>query len=50
MKNNREYRNMTPLEVRAEESDEMVVEGFATTFNEPYILFENKYLIYPYQI
>lgn len=50
MKNNREYRNMTPLEVRAEESDEMVVEGFATTFNEPYTLYEDSDLVYREQV
>lgn len=50
MKQNREYRNMTPLEVRAEGSDEMVVEGFATTFNEPYTLYEDRDLIYREQV
>lgn len=49
-KNNREYRNMTPLEVRAEENKEMVVEGFATTFNEPYVLYEDKDIIYREQV
>ena len=33
MKKNREYRNMTPLEVRAEENEEQVVEGFANPDN-----------------
>lgn len=50
MKKNREYRNMTPLEVRAEENNEMVVEGFATTFNEPYVLYEDKDIIYREQV
>lgn len=53
-KNNREYRNMQPLEVRAElnegKADGMIVEGFATTFNEPYILFEDNDLIYREQV
>ena len=49
-KKNREYRNMTPLEVRAEETEEMVVEGFATTFNEPYTLYEDSDLIYREQV
>ena len=54
MKNNREYRNMAPLEVRAEQTeakaDEMVVEGFATTFNEPYTLYEDSDLVYREQV
>lgn len=50
-KNNREYRKMAPLEVRAEENkDEMVVEGFATTFNEPYVLFEDSDIIFREQV
>lgn len=40
----REYRNMT-VEVRAAEDDsKMIVEGYATTFNQPYTLFEGRYL------
>ena len=54
MKNNREYRNMAPLEVRAEQTeakvDEMVVEGFATTFNEPYVLYEDSDIIFREQV
>lgn len=34
---NREYRNMT-LETRAEEEG-MIAEGYATTFNDPYLLY-----------
>ena len=49
-KNNREYRNMTPLEVRAEENEEKVVEGFATTFNEPYTLYSDSDLVYREQV
>lgn len=49
-KNNREYRNMTPLEVRVEENEEKVVEGFATTFNEPYTLYSDSDLIYREQV
>lgn len=50
-KQNREYRKMAPLEVRAEENkDEMVVEGFATTFNEPYVLFEDSDIIFREQV
>lgn len=50
-KKNREYRKMAPLEVRAEENkDEMIVEGFATTFNEPYVLFEDSDIIFREQV
>lgn len=38
----REYRSMT-MEVRADEGDGMIVEGYATTFNEPYTLYESRY-------
>lgn len=38
----REYRNMT-VEIRAAEDDsKMIVEGYATTFNQPYTLYESK--------
>lgn len=50
MKNNREYRNMKPLEVRAEESEEKIVEGFASTFNEPYTLYEDSDIIFREQV
>lgn len=36
--NGREYRNMV-LEIRGDEETEKVVEGYATTFNEPYELY-----------
>lgn len=38
----RQYRNMMNFEVRAkrDDSDEMVAEGYATTFNEPYELMQ----------
>lgn len=36
----REYRNIQ-FEFRAlDDSDEMIVEGYATTFNEPYVLYD----------
>lgn len=41
----REYRTMT-MEIRAaEDADEskMIVEGYATTFNQPYALYEDRY-------
>ena len=43
VKSDREYRNMT-IEIRtAEEPDEqrMIVRGYASTFNEPYTLYED---------
>ena len=46
IKPEREYRKIDigNLETR---DDEMIVEGYATTFNEPYLLFrENKYAVY----
>lgn len=49
-KNNREYRNMTVLEVKEADNNEMVVEGFATTFNEPYTLYSDSDLIYREQV
>lgn len=46
VKNNREYRNLM-LEIRTPEEGEpeqreMIVEGYASTFNEPYTLYEDK--------
>ena len=35
----RSYRNMVNFEVRESDDDEMIAEGYATTFNEPYELF-----------
>lgn len=52
---NREYRNMT-LEVvqeeRAEENQEerKVVAGYASTFNEPYVLYADDDLVYTEQV
>ena len=41
--NGREYRSMT-MSVRSEgEGEKMIVEGYATTFNQPYILYEGRY-------
>jgi len=53
MKSDREYRKMSVLEVREQtepDSNEMIVEGFATTFNEPYVLFEDGDIVYREQI
>lgn len=42
MNNGREYRNMT-IEVEAKEDGGMFVEGYATTFNESYTLYDSRY-------
>lgn len=41
MKNNREYRNFTDIQVRADENESMVVEGYATVFDTPYTLYDD---------
>lgn len=41
----REYRFFSPFEIRAAEEEEeksYIVEGYATTFNEPYVLYETE--------
>ena len=43
LENGREYRNMI-MEIRAADNEEqMLVEGYATTFNQPYMLYDGKY-------
>ena len=43
MKDNREYRAMTMTAVeRADDDDRMIVEGYATTFGEPYLLYSDE--------
>lgn len=53
-KKEREYRNMTmavrEAENEAEETEDMTVEGYATTFNEPYTLYEDNDIIYREQV
>lgn len=40
IKENREYRDLLHLlEIRKSEEDKKVVEGYATTYNEPYLLY-----------
>ena len=41
IENGREYRTMT-MSVRAagDDNGEMIVEGYATTFNQPYLLYD----------
>ena len=56
MKNNREYRDMiltvvTDQDGPDEERDEKkTVAGYASTFNEPYVLYEDEDLIYREQV
>lgn len=40
----REYRNMSirAVDIENQETEGMYVEGYATTFNQPYIIFENQ--------
>lgn len=49
---NREYRSMTMEAVRAEDesTEERRVAGYASTFDDPYVLFENDDIIYTEQI
>ena len=53
-KKEREYRNMTmavrEAETESEETEDMTVEGYATTFNEPYTLYEDNDIIYREQV
>ena len=55
MKNDREYRDMR-LDIARADNDEApaeerkIVNGYASTFNEPYVLFENDDLIYREQV
>lgn len=41
MKNDREYRDFT-LSIEKREEDEKIVKGYATTFDEPYTLYEDE--------
>ena len=50
---NREYREMQVLEIaQREESDEerKVVTGYASTFNDPYVLWEDDEIVYTEQV
>lgn len=53
-KSEREYRNMSlSVSERAEEeqeTEEKKVSGYATTFNEPYVLFEDSDIVYREQV
>ena len=37
----RQYRRVVQMEIRAAGEGEMIVEGYATTFNEPYELWRD---------
>ena len=56
MKNNREYRDMTLDIVKRDEAVEdpdqrkMRVAGYASTFNEPYVLYSDDELVYREQV
>lgn len=57
VKSDREYRDMTLSVVdidddqeQEEQKDEKVVRGYASTFNEPYTLFEDESLVYQEQV
>lgn len=47
IKSDREYRNLT---LNAEEGEEKVVTGYASTFNEPYTLYEDDEIIIREQV
>ena len=48
---NREYRDMVlAVADTGEQEDRKVVSGYASTFNEPYVLFQNDDLVYREQV
>jgi len=49
-KQNREYRTMTIRALEPEETEEKRVTGYASTFNEPYTLYEDDWIVYREQI
>lgn len=49
MKSDREYRAMT-MAVREDAEERKIVTGYATTFNEPYTLFEDDEIIFREQV
>ena len=51
IKSNREYRDMkVDVIIRDDEDERKMVAGYASTFNEPYTLFENDTLVYREQV
>lgn len=49
IKNGRQYRNLV-LEVKNSEAEEYIVRGYATTFNEPYTLYEDDEVVIREQV
>ena len=49
-KNNREYRNMTVRALDPDQNEEKRVSGYASTFNEPYTLYEDDWMVYREQV
>lgn len=43
MDDGREYRSMVVTVRALDDSQDMVVEGYATTFNQPYLLYDGRY-------
>ena len=46
----RQYRRVVQMEGRAAEDNEMIVEGYATTFNEPYELWRDSDYVFLEQV
>ena len=49
IKSGTQYRNLV-LEIRDSEDDEMIVEGYATTFNQPYQLYADANMVINEQV
>lgn len=46
VKNNREYRNLTEFRALEDDAEKKIVEGYASTFDEPYVLFDGSDWVY----
>ena len=46
----RQYRKVMQIEVRAVEDNDMIVEGYATTFNQPYELWRDSGYVFMEQV
>lgn len=49
-KSNREYRNMTIRAMEPDGNEEKRVTGYASTFNEPYTLYEDDWVVFREQV
>ena len=49
-KNNREYRNMTIRAMEPDANEKKRVTGYASTFNEPYTLYEDDWVVFREQV